>query len=270
MWRTLEPLHGMIYFAPEAAAAYQEAGLDDDRAGYFASRAAPMGAVNAEVVVATFFNFNPTLVARAVPRCWELVSPSEMVGARFVAADGALRRILGEAIDSPEMREAATLARTAASAVSTVGRPLCAGHASVVWPSQPHLVLWHALSVLREYRGDGHIAALVASDLDAVQALVIHAATGEVPRTALQSTRQWADGAWDAATASLVERGLVAGDSLTDAGRAHRQHVEDLTDELALAPWAHLGADGCDRLRALGRPWSQAVVGTGTFGRPPS
>jgi hypothetical protein len=268
-WRTLEPVHGMIYFAPEAAAAYAAAGLDDARAGYFASRAAPMGAVPAEVVVATFFNFNPTLVGRAVPRCWSLVAPEVMLAARLDAADMALRRILGSSVaEGSEVAEAAALARTAATAptMSVVGRPLYAGHASLPWPDAPHLVLWHAISRLREYRGDGHIAALVGAGLGAVDALVIHAGTGEVPRAALQQSRAWDDASWEAGVARMHARGWVDPDgSLTASGREHRAGVEDLTDRLALAPWEHLGAEGCARLRSLVRPLSQAVVAANTF-----
>ena len=273
MWRTLEPVHGMIYFAPEAATAYAAAGLDDARAGYFASRAAPMGAVPAEVVVATFFNFNPALVGRAVPRCWSLASPSVMLAARLDAVDLALQRILGAAVDGPEVAEAAELARVAATAptMSVVGRPLYAGHASLPWPDAPHLVLWHAISLLREYRGDGHIAALVGAGLGAVDALVIHAGTGEVPRVALQSSRAWDDASWEAGVLRMQERGWIGPDgALTTSGRAHRNHVEDRTDALALAPWTHLGGEGCDRLRALGRPLSQAVVAAGTFNVMPT
>jgi hypothetical protein len=268
VWRTLEPVHGMIYFAPEAAAAYADAGLEDARAGYFASRSAPMGAVPAEVVISTFFNFNPALVRRAVPRCWELSSPERMLAARLDAADAALRRVLGPLSGADVIEEAASLARIAATApaMSVVGRPLYAGHASLPWPEATHLVLWHAISLLREYRGDGHIAALVTEGVGPVEALVLHAATGEVPRVALQTSRAWDDDAWEAAVSGLEARGWVTADgSFTDAGRAHRTRVEDLTDELALAPWRHLGADGCARLRDLVRPMSQAVVAAGTF-----
>lgn len=271
MWRTLEPTHGMIYFAPEAADAYAAAGLDDVRAGYFASRAAPMGAVAAEVVVATFFNFNPELVHRAVPRCWSQAPPERILEARLAAADGALRRVLGDAVQSPEMEEAAGLARQAATApgLSAAGRPLYGGHASLPWPDEPHLVLWHAISVLREYRGDGHVAALVADDLDGCEALVMHGASGDVPAAVLRDTRAWSESAWAAAEDRLrSRRWLDASGALTDEGRARRLRVEDLTDTLAVAPWQHLGAAACDRLRELGRPFSQAIVAGGTFGRP--
>ena len=167
-WRTLEPLHGMIYFVPEAAEAYARLGITG-RAGYFASRAAPMGAVTADVVVSTFFNFNPALVHEAIPSAWEMAAPADVVGARFAAVDAAFRRLLGDAVvASEEMRRAAGLARTAAEAASASGlegRPLAAAHADVDWPAEPHLQLWHAQSILREYRGDGHVALLVVHGL---------------------------------------------------------------------------------------------------------
>jgi len=266
MWRTLEPIHGMIYFVPEATAAYADAGIDDIRAGYFASRAAPMGAVSAETVIATFFNFHPDLVRHAVPRCWSLVTPEAMVAARFAAVDAALRRMLEVSGDA--VAEAAALARTATGApgMSRSGRPLYAGHTSIDWPSEPHLALWHALSLLREYRGDGHIAAMTAEGVDGPEALVLHGATAEVPPSVLQSTRAWPDDEWTAAADRLRERGwLDESGAMTDEGRAHRQRVEDATDRLALAPWEHLGQDGCERLREVGRPLSQAIVAAGTF-----
>jgi hypothetical protein len=273
-WRTLEPFHGMIYFVPEAPAAYAEVGITDTRAGYFASRSAPMGAVGADVVVATFFNFSPSLVAGAVPGCWEVTTPSQLLAARLDAAGAALRRLVGDAAGGAEMEEAAELARTAATAprMSPSGRPLYAGHASLAWPSDPLLALWHAISVLREYRGDGHIAALTTEGVDGCEALVTHAASGDFPKEVLLATRAWTEQEWAAAVGRLQERGWLEGEAFTDAGRAHRQRVEDRTDALALAPWQHLGEEGCDRLRQLVRPWSRAIVESGALGaaRPES
>ncbi|MFI5040558.1 MAG: hypothetical protein ACHQNA_01695 [Acidimicrobiales bacterium] len=142
MWRTLEPVHGMIYFVPEAAAAYVEAGLDDDRAGYVGSWAAALGPVPAEVVITTFFNFNPRLVRRVVPCCWELAGPERLLRARLAAADAALQRLLGNAVTGDEIAEAGVLARTAATTpgLSLCGRPLRAAHTSLPWPDAPHLV----------------------------------------------------------------------------------------------------------------------------------
>jgi Helix-turn-helix family len=252
----------MIYFVPEAAEAYAQLGIDG-RTGYFASRAAPMGAVSAEVVVSTFFNFNPELVHAAIPAAWEVTTPVALVTARFEAVDAAFRRVLGASVvDSEEMRRAAVLARTAAeeAAQRVEGRPLAAGHADVAWPDAPHLVLWHSQSVLREYRGDGHIAQLVTHGLSGLEALVTHAATGNVPAPVLKSTRAWPDDAWDDAAEALRGRGwLERGDDLrlTAWGAEQRRAIEEGTDALAVAPYDTLGDERCTELRRLMRPWSK-------------
>lgn len=266
MWRTLEPYHGLIYFTPEADAAYAALGVEG-QAGYFASRAAVMGAVPAEVVVATFFNFEPQLVRMAIPSAWDKATPAQWIEARLGAADRALRGVLGEAIASTDLIEAAELAKMAAEGCTSPGRPLYAAHAEQPWPEDPHLVLWHAVTLLREFRGDGHVACLVAEGFDGCEALVMHAASGDVGAAALARTRGWSESAWGDAVVALVERGLVNPDgSLTDAGRASRQALEDRTDELALAPWRYLGEARCDQLRAAVRPYSKAIVSSGTFG----
>ncbi len=264
-WRTLEPLHGMIYFVPEAAEAYERLGITG-RAGYFASRAAPMGAVPADVVISTFYNFNPDLVRSAIPESWEKASPADLVTARFAAVDAACRRLLGDdVLRSEEMRRAAELARLAAEEASrhTEGRPLAAGHCDVAWPGEAHLVLWHAESILREFRGDGHVALLVVHGLSGLEALVSHAAAGDVPPHLLRATRAWPDEAWDEAVVALQSRGwLEAGDELrfTGSGEAKRRAIEEGTDALAVAPYDALGEERCAELRALARPWSKTFA----------
>lgn len=264
-WRTLEPLHGMIYFVPEAAEAYARVGVTG-RAGYFASRAAPLGAVPAEVVISTFFNFNPDLVHAAIPAAWEAATPGQLVAARFAAVDAAFRRLLGDAVvRSEEMERAAHLARIAAEEAGRrlEGRPLAAGHAEMPWPSEAHLALWHAQSVLREYRGDGHVALLVVRGLSGIESLVTHAAAGDVPAHLLQATRGWSDDSWRAATDALRERGwLKRGEplSFTEWGALERRVIEEQTDDLAAAPYAALGDDACEELRALARPWSRVFA----------
>jgi len=270
MLRTLEPYHGMIYFVPEAQDAYEQLGLTGRRMGYFASRAAAMGPVPAEVVIATFFNFHPGLVRRVIPAAWERATPEAIVSARTRAADAALRRMLGDAVASSEMREAAELARDAAAACHPEGRPLSAAHAALPWPDEPHLVLWHAQTVLREFRGDGHVAALLAEDITGPEALVVHGATGEVAPELLRASRAWPEDEWDAAVERVRVRGWLAADgSLTDAGRASRNWVEQRTDELALVCWRRIGERNCERLRALVRPFSRVIVEQGfAFARP--
>jgi hypothetical protein len=258
----MEPLHGMIYFIPEAAEAYERLGITG-RAGYFASRSAPMGAVSADVVVATFFNFNPELVRSAIPVAWEQASPEALLSARLEAVDGGMRRLLGDdALTSAEMVRAAELARIGAEEASTrlEGRALAAGHAHLPWPEAPHLALWHAQSILREYRGDGHVALLVTHGLSGLDALLTHAAAGDVPSHVLRTTRGWPDEQWSAAIDSMRSRGwLVNGGqlALTDWGTTQRTEIEEQTDVLAAAPYAALGDEACRELRALVRPWSK-------------
>ena len=269
-WRTLEPYHGLVYFAPEPVAAYAAVGVVG-RSGYFASRAAPMGAVPTEVVQATFFNFNPSLVATAMEGAWSAASPAQVLAARLEGADHALRAALGDgSLEGPEVAEAAQLARTAAEACTVEGRPLYAGHAALAWPEPPHLRLWHAISLLREFRGDGHIACLVVEGLGGCDALVLHGASGEVAPSVLQASRAWPDDDWAAASARLAARGWLDGEgALSEEGRAARQRIEDRTDALALPPWESLGDEGCERLRTLVRPLSKAIVASGTFGFRP-
>ncbi|MEO6882000.1 MAG: hypothetical protein ABI181_13785 [Mycobacteriaceae bacterium] len=260
MHRSLEPYHGIIYFVPEAARAYAELGIVG-RMGYFASRSAAMGPVGPETVISTFFNFNPEVVRAALPEAWSLASPEQVLAARIGAADAALRRVLGDAADGPEIAEAAELAKVASGGCYLEGHPLYAGHAAQDWPTQPHLVLWWAQTLLREFRGDGHIAAMTTQGLSGVEALVIHQATGVLPPGTLQSTRAWSDEAWAAGVESVQDRGwLDETGGLTADGLATRQWVEDRTDELTAGCWSLLGEDGCARLRELVRPSVTALM----------
>lgn len=266
--RGLEPLHAMAYFAPETEELLTGAGLKPGRMSYFAGRAAPMGAVGAGVVAATFYNFSPTLVARSIPDAWTLATPETLVAARFAAVDAALRRMLGDdVVASPEVAEAAGLARRAAEACTVEGRPLAAGHLDVAWPAEPHLVLWHALSILREHRGDGHIAALVAAGLSGLEALVSYTATGRgfVMPFAMAS-RGWKQEQWDAAGAALAERGVLAADgTLTGDGTALRKRIEDDTNRLGAGPWDHLGDEGAARLGEIGGGLVRTLLAAGCF-----
>ncbi|MBK5288611.1 MAG: hypothetical protein JJE46_09095 [Acidimicrobiia bacterium] len=271
-WRTVEPIHGMIYFSPEAAAGYESLGLTG-RMGYFASRAAPMGAVPAEVVIATFYNFRPQLVRDAIPAAWAIATPERIVATRVAAADAALRRSLPDAIGTPDLAEAATLARVAAEAACERldGRPLFAGHAALPWPDASHLVLWHAQSLLREYRGDGHIAALVVAGLNGLDAAITHVATGDVPGGVMTATRDWPADEGNAGIDRLRARGILQpGDelTLTDLGREQRQWIEDATDAAAVAAYEALGEDGCARFRALARPLSRTIIDGGLLAPP--
>lgn len=265
--RALDVLHAQSYFAPEVEEALVAAGLRPGRMCYFASRSAALGPVGPGPVAATFFNFNPSIVERHIPRAWGLTDPAALAEVRLDAAVRSLRRLLGDAADSPEVAEAAELARRATDGCSVAGRPLYAGHASLDWPDEPLAVLWHAVTLLREHRGDGHVAALVGSGLTGLEALVTHTATGKgFTVAAAQLTRGWSEEEWVAAADGLRERNLLDADgALTEAGAGLRADVEAVTDRSAYAPWRRLGDEAAGRLADLGRRLAKAAVAAGAF-----
>jgi hypothetical protein len=265
-----ESLHSLVYFAPETEQELTSVGLRPGRMCYFAGRAAPMGAVGAGVVTATFYNFSPGLVARSIPAAWELASPDVVVGARLAAAGAALTRLLGpDLIRSADLAALAALLRDAVSACSAEGRPLYAGHADLSWPDAPHLVMWHAVSLLREYRGDGHTCALACAGLSGIEALVTHTATGKAftPQFA-RASRGWSQDEWDSAVSGLAARGLLDGQgALTPAGQALRAQIEDQTDRLAAPPWQYLGQERTEDVVRIGKAMTRAVLTAGAFPR---
>ncbi|MFF5990235.1 SCO6745 family protein [Prauserella flavalba] len=266
--RALEPLHSMVYFAPEADEAYAAIGLPQGRLRYFAGRGAPLGPVGPEVVAATFYNFNPELVARHIPRAWTIASPETIVGARFEAAGAALRRLLGsELAGSDTLTELAALVREAAEGCVAEGRVLYAAHAGLDWPDDPVLVLWHGASLLREYRGDGHIAVLVSEGLAGLPALITHTATGKgFVEDFARRMRGWSEEQWAEASGELRERGLLDAEGrLTEPGTEMRQRIEEQTNAAAVAPFRWVGADKAERIHALGRELSRKAVAEGAF-----
>jgi hypothetical protein len=256
-WPLYEQVHAIAYFTPEIRQATDAIGLKGGWMSYFATRSAVLGPVPADVVIATFYNFSPDAVRRAIPDAWSLATPEQCLAARLAGIDKALTRILGEFVTAPAVSAAAGLAAEAAAAVDTGGRPLGAANAVLPLPAEPHLALWQAITTLREHRGDGHIVALVDHEVDPTEALVLAAASGRVPRAVLQGSRKWTDAEWDAAVDRLAGRGWVtAGGELTEAGRAVRVEIEQDTDRLAMRPLRALGAEKLDRfftaLRAVG------------------
>ncbi|MFD9819223.1 SCO6745 family protein [Streptomyces violascens] len=264
----LNSLHATVYFSPDYTKELAGLGVEDRSAAYFAGRAAAMGAVGPGVVAATFYNFRHDLIARHLPAVWRTASPEAVLAARLRAVDSTLRRLLGEeAIASGEMAEAARLALRAAEGCTRHARPLYAAHADLPVPEEPHLAYWHATTLLREHRGDGHLTALLDLELDPLEALVSHTATGKgMARTWVMATRGWEQSDWDAAAGRLRERGLLDGEGeLTEAGVALRADLEDRTDRLDLAPYELLGAQGVARLTELAKGFLVAAALAGGF-----
>jgi hypothetical protein len=265
----LEPLHAMVYFVPEANERFTAAGLKPGRMTYFASRAAAFGAVGAGAVTATFYNFNPAFVAKFIPAAWALADPIAVTAARYEAVDAALARLLGEqTLASPELAEATELMRVAVDDLSPEGRPLYAAHADLPWPDAPnHVVLWHAITLFREWRGDAHVAALLGHGLTGLAALVTHTATGRgFTEATAKATRGWSDEQWSACVAALRQGELLdAQGGLTEAGNRLRAQVEYQTDRTSLTPVLALGDDRTVRLVELGRALSRQIVANGAF-----
>jgi hypothetical protein len=267
--RALDRLHSTVYFVPEANEMYGKLGLDNQRMQYFASRSSPMGAATAKVVAATFYNFNPELIAEAIPAAWDITSPAAVTRVRYEIVDAVIPKILGEErVQSVEFAHSVGIVRRTAEAIPNAdGRPLYAGHAELDWPQTPHGQLWHAITLLREYRGDGHVAALVAHGLSGIEALITHVATGTgfAPEFG-RRLRGWSPEQWSAAVDGLKARGLLDEDEqLTAAGNDVRTKVEDLTDELAYAPWRTVPDDDVEELVGLGEVIRDCVRAAGVF-----
>ncbi len=265
MWHQLEPIHAVFWYASEV---FEEAaGLGYDVSlrwpSYFAWRAAPLGAAGPSLVASAFYSFSPAMVARHIPAAWVTASPERVLAARTRAVDRMFRALSGDLIGSPGLAEAAALAREAALAAGTAARTLAAAHADLPWPDEPHLVLWHAIGLLREHRGDGHIAALVAAGLDPCEALVSFAAIGAAPEEVFAS-RGWSAAEWAVARDRLASRGWVDADGkATERGRAGRDEIEWRTDRLADAPWQALGPGPAQRLAELIGPLLGAAFESG-------
>lgn len=269
MWRLLEPVHAVLYYAPEA---FDEAAtlgytVDTRWPSYFAWRSAPLGAVGRHLVTATYYSFSPQMVAEYVPAVWATAAPEQVLAARLRAVDRALRAVLGDQVEGADLAEAAQLAREASQVAGIAGRPLAAANCDLLWSDSPHLVLWQAATVLREHRGDGHVAVLQTSGLDPCEALVSFASAGAAPVDVFAS-RGWTAQEWDAAQERLTARGWVNPDgSATERGREGRDEIERQTDELAASPWRALGADRAGRLARLIVPIMQTIVKTGMLPR---
>lgn len=298
MWTLIEPVHVVTYFAPEARQAFEAAGLRGFWRGYFAGRSAPLGAVDAPVIIAAFCSFAPSFVRRALPAVWELITPAEALRVREAGAVAAIRAVLaaGTAADSdaaagpdgPALEAAADLLAAAACDLDPTGRPLAAPNAALPVPDEPAARLWHAATVLREHRGDGHVAALVAAGIDGCEALVLRAAVDQaataggptvsqaagphgpaVGRAQFQAVRGWADLDWDAAAGRLRDRGwLDAGLAATAAGLAVHRAVEEATDLAAARPWARLGPARTAELAAALTPAARACARLLPFPNP--
>jgi hypothetical protein len=267
LWHRLETLHAVTYFGEETQHETRAVGLDGFWIGYFALRAAPLGAVGPGVVDAAFANFAPAFVRRWIPAAWERTTPADAIEARGAGAAATLRRA------APGLERVAPLVgplldRAIASA-DPIGRPLFAANREVERPTDPVAALWQQVTTLREHRGDGHVAALAAAGLSGLDAHVLIAADQGADPADLQVTRGWSSEDWEVAVAGLEVRGLVDRDGdLTAKGAEVRADVETATDRLADAPFATLDRSERTALADLLLPPARAVSRAGVLRYP--
>ncbi|RZU10839.1 hypothetical protein EV645_5994 [Kribbella rubisoli] len=260
MFELVEPI-ATVTFSDVPTEAFLAVGMRNYWDGYFAGRAAPLGLVPAEVVHAVFYNFADGEVARHIPWVWGKTTPEEAIAIRERGSAAALREWIGELANSPDLVRVADLATRAAVSAPTAGRVLYAGLRALDVPEEPVARLWHAATLLREFRGDGHNVALVAHGIGGTEAHVLMALALGMRAEEFGRIHHLPKAQLDGVVDGLRERGLVdAAGRFTDAGRETKSRIEALTDELAAPAYDVLSADELDELIAGLEPIAAAAL----------
>ena len=256
----IEPIATICFWAEPAYESYTRANLDF-LGGYIWGRASVLGEPEGTVVASAFGVFEPGLVVQVYDAARAACSLADVRAAKEAGAVESLRAVLGDPEALPRVRE---VLRRGADAADPYGRPMHAGLSALPWPSDEMGQVWHACSILREHRGDGHVAACVTAGLRGVEAnLLTELTVGWEPFT-YTATRGWSPEAMQAALAALAARGLAANGELTDAGRRLRGDIEATTDRLVQPVVAALGDDLDDLVSTL-EEWSRQIVDRGWF-----
>jgi hypothetical protein len=261
MFELVEPIGLLPYSTHEPNETMFALGFTNYWDTYFAGRAAPLGLAPAELVDALFYNFAPGEVARHIPKVWRTTTPEAAIAARRLGCANALRRILGERVDSPDFARAAELLMKAGTSAPLEGRPMYAALRSVPAPDDVVSRLFHAGSLLREHRGDGHIAALVVEGVGGLEAHALFALDMNMPAGKFGRIHHLPAAQLAALTGGMRDRGLIGDDGwLSEQGRAAKQRVESLTDDLAAKPYESLEPDELEELMAILEPLATRLV----------
>jgi hypothetical protein len=264
----VEPIAANIYFAPEAQTLYKEIGLNYPQ-GYFASRGAALGQVSGQVVAATFAVFNPDLVIPMVTQAWALTDSATMLDARLRGATASLEKLLGDLATEAQISRATEILKRGAAAGPVAGRPLYAGLLSLGYPGSLWGDFWRAADLVREHRGDAHMAAWTSRGITAPEVLLLTEARWGIPLHSYSQTRAWPSEVMEATIDSLRARKLLEGDELTVEGDALREEIEAITDGAEQPVVDAIGAD-IDELFSLIEPWSRAIVSAGGYPTDPA
>src|SRR5258705_1397968 len=261
MFELVEPIGVIPYSADEPNEAMYALGFPNYWDAYFAGRAAPLGLAPAEVVDALFYNFAPGEVARHIPKVWRTTTPEAAIAARQMGCATALRRILGDHVDSPAFARAADLLLKAAISAPFEGRPMYAALRTIPIPDDVVARLFHAASLLREHRGDGHIAALMIDGVGGLEAHVVLALDMDMPAEKFGRIHHLPEAQLGAVIDGMRDRGLIWDDGwLSQRGRAVKQRVEPLTDDLPAKPSESLDPGELDELMATLEPLSTRLL----------
>jgi hypothetical protein len=261
MFELVEPIGLIPYSADEPNEAMFALGFTNYWDTYFAGRAAPLGIVPAEVVDALFYNFAPGEVARHIPKVWRTTTPEAAIAARRTGCANALRRILADHVDTFAFARAADLLTKAAVGAPVAGRPMYAALRALPTPDDQVVRLFHAASLLREHRGDGHIAALMSERIGGLEAHVLYALHMDMPAEQFGRLHHLPRAQIAGIVAGMRDRGLIGDDGwLTEQGRAVKERVEELTDDLAAAPYESLDSQELDELIAALEPLAALLV----------
>jgi hypothetical protein len=246
----VEPIAVVTYTEEEPTAAVMALGLPGMWDAYFAGRAAPLGRdVPAAVVHAIFYSFAPGEVARHLPHVWDLITPEAAIAARAQGSVASLQRILGSLADDPGVARAADLLTKAGTSAPTEGRALYAALRTLPLPTEPVARLWHGANLLREHRGDGHVAALLGEGIGGTEAHVLHALSEGMPAEDFGRVSHLPKAQLAAVVDGMRARGLIGQDGwLTEAGRLTKARVESRTDQLAAPAYDALEPDELDEL----------------------
>jgi hypothetical protein len=256
LWTLFEPIHAVTYFSPQAREALAAVGLDRYWDGYFAGRSAPLGALSGAPVIAMFSGFAPFLVNRALPAVWSVVTPEQVIEARYVGAADTLRAIVP---DEATISAAADALTPLVADLDTIGRPLSAAYAALPLEDDPYRRLWQVAGTLREHRGDGHVAALVTLEISGLTTLLLRSGV-DLDATSMRKARGWTDEQWTEEADRLVRRGLLAASrSITPRGAELLERAEQLTNRLAIGPLESLSDDEVRGVAARLFPVARAV-----------
>jgi len=259
-----EPIGANVYFAPEAHANYAKLGLAGYGPGYFCSRGASLGRPSGLVVTAAFGVFSPAVVVPAVEEGWSKTTPEAILAARYDGATASLRRLFGEP-DAKQLSRAVELLRRGLDAAEGPGHALFSGLKSLPFPEEPLGQLWRCCDMVREHRGDSHIAVWTKAMVAPVEIQLMSELQMGIPLKTYSATRGWTVAQMDATLDGMRAKGWMEGDVFSAEGRRFREQLEAETDAMEVPTVEAIGGD-LDELLEILRPWARAIVSAGIAG----